>query len=222
MVVEAARRNVAAAGQRPREQLATLVSPAREPHALYVLSQRCTDVVLSLALLPAALPLVVVACLAIVLTTGQLPFLAQRRVGWMGREFTLLKLRTMRNEGEQQVGFGAKGPDDERITAVGRILRRTSLDELPQLLNVLMGQMTLVGPRPGLPSEVAEYKPSWLRRLAVKPGLSGLWQVSGRSSLPLQRWMALDRVYVNRRSTSFDLLILMRTVAAVVSMRGAW
>jgi lipopolysaccharide/colanic/teichoic acid biosynthesis glycosyltransferase len=82
--------------------------------------------------------------------------------------------------------------------------------------------MTLVGPRPPLPSEVAEYRTPWLRRLSVKPGLSGLWQVSGRSTLPLERWMALDRLYLRRRSIGFDALILLRTIAAVVSMRGAW
>jgi lipopolysaccharide/colanic/teichoic acid biosynthesis glycosyltransferase len=134
----------------------------------------------------------------------------------------MLKLRTMRNSDEPRGGLTAKPPHDERVTTVGRLLRRTSIDELPQLINVLAGQMSLVGPRPGLPSEVAEYRESWLPRLSVKPGLTGLWQVSGRASLPLERWMALDRAYLRRRSTGFDLLILMRTVAAVASMRGAW
>jgi lipopolysaccharide/colanic/teichoic acid biosynthesis glycosyltransferase len=128
----------------------------------------------------------------------------------------------MRDEGDPRAGFAAKEPHDRRVTAIGLVLRRTSIDELPQLINVLAGQMALVGPRPALPSEVAEYRPQWLRRLSVKPGLTGLWQVSGRASLPPRRWMALDRVYLRRRSTTFDLLILVRTVAAVASMRGAW
>jgi lipopolysaccharide/colanic/teichoic acid biosynthesis glycosyltransferase len=166
--------------------------------------------------------LVAVTCLAILVSSRQAPLLLQRRVGWLGREFTLLKLRTMRGEGKARGSLGAKPVHDERVTAVGRLLRRTSIDELPQLLNVLAGQMTLVGPRPGLPSEVEEYRPAWLRRLSVKPGLTGLWQVSGRSALPLERWMALDRAYVMRRSTRRDLLILLRTLPAVISMRGAW
>jgi lipopolysaccharide/colanic/teichoic acid biosynthesis glycosyltransferase len=118
--------------------------------------------------------------------------------------------------------FAAKIPDDPRVTPVGRLLRRTSIDELPQLLNVLAGQMSLVGPRPALPEEVARYPRSWQRRLAVKPGLSGLWQVSGRSNVAPRRRTAIDRYYVRRRSLAYDCRILLRTVAATVSMRGAW
>ncbi|HEY7467838.1 MAG TPA: sugar transferase [Dehalococcoidia bacterium] len=223
MVGEAATRTVAAAGRPAHQRHASgRVTPAPQPHAFYAPLQRCLDVLLSVILLLVALPLVAVACLAILATSRQAPLLLQRRVGWLGREFTLLKLRTMRDEGEARGSLGAKPVYDERVTAVGRLLRRTSIDELPQLLNVLAGQMTLVGPRPGLPSEVEEYRPAWLRRLSVKPGLTGLWQVSGRSALPLERWMALDRAYLMRRSTSSDLLILLRTVPAVISMRGAW
>ena len=200
-----------------------LASPAREPHALYDLTKRVVDVVLAGLLLVLTLPLVLLASLAIMVSTGQSPFLMQRRVGWLGYEFTLLKLRTMRCEEEEPPAYLlAKPPSDVRVTPIGRLLRRTSIDELPQLLNVITGQMTLVGPRPGLPSEVAEYRPSWMRRLSVRPGLSGLWQVSGRSSLPVERWMALDRCYVARRSLAFDLKVLARTVLAIISMRGAW
>jgi lipopolysaccharide/colanic/teichoic acid biosynthesis glycosyltransferase len=184
--------------------------------------QRGLDVLLSLGLLVATLPLIALACLTIVASTRRSPLLLQRRVGWLGREFTMIKLRTMRDEGESRGGLAAKPVHDARVAAVGRLLRRTSIDELPQLVNVLAGQMTLVGPRPSLPSEVAEYHAGWMRRLSVKPGLTGLWQVSGRSSLPLRRWMALDRAYVARRSTRRDLLLLLRTLPAVISMRGAW
>jgi lipopolysaccharide/colanic/teichoic acid biosynthesis glycosyltransferase len=223
MVGEAATRTVAAAGRPAHQRHASgRVTPAPRPHAFYAPLQRCLDVLLSVILLLVALPLVAVACLAILVTSRQAPLLLQRRVGWLGREFPLLKLRTMRDEGEARGSLGAKPVYDERVTAVGRLLRRTSIDELPQLLNVLAGQMTLVGPRPGLPAEVEEYRPAWLRRLSVKPGLTGLWQVSGRSALPLERWMALDRAYLMRRSTRGDLLILLRTVPAVISMRGAW
>lgn len=223
MVGEAVTRTVAAAGRLAHQRYASgRVPPAPQPHVLYAPLQRCLDVLLSLILLLATLPLVALACLAILVTTRQTPLLAQRRVGWQGREFTLFKLRTMRGEGETRGGLTAKAVHDERVTSVGRLLRRSSVDELPQLLNVLAGRMTLVGPRPGLPSEIEEYRPGWMGRLSVKPGLTGLWQVSGRSALPLERWMALDRAYVKRRSTRRDLLILLRTVPAVISMRGAW
>jgi lipopolysaccharide/colanic/teichoic acid biosynthesis glycosyltransferase len=222
MVGEAVTRTVAAAGRPAHQHAPGRVTPAPDPHVLYAPLQRSLDVLLSLILLLATLPLVALACLAILLTTRQAPLLAQRRVGWQGREFTLFKLRTMRGEGETRDGLTAKPVHDDRVTAVGRLLRRSSVDELPQLLNVLAGRMTLVGPRPGLASEVEKYRPGWMRRLSVKPGLTGLWQVSGRSALPLERWMALDRAYVRRRSTRRDLLILLRTVPAVISMRGAW
>jgi lipopolysaccharide/colanic/teichoic acid biosynthesis glycosyltransferase len=180
------------------------------------------DVLLATTLLCLTLPVIVIACLAILLTTAQSPLLLQRRVGWLGREFTLLKLRTMRCEEEPPAYLVAKPPLDHRVTWVGRWLRRTSIDELPQLINVIAGQMSLVGPRPALPSEVAAYRRPWLRRLSVRPGLTGLWQVSGRSSLPPSRWMALDRRYLYRRSLGFDLCILARTVPALLSRRGAW
>jgi lipopolysaccharide/colanic/teichoic acid biosynthesis glycosyltransferase len=206
--------------------------PAPEPHPLYGLSKRVLDLSLSLALLILAAPILAVAGAAILVSTRQSPFLVQRRVGQVGREFGMIKLRTMAtrddepplddpavSEGEV---FGPKTPDDPRVTPVGRVLRRTSLDELPQLLNVLGGQMSLVGPRPALPEEVARYPVSWQPRLTVKPGLTGLWQVSGRSCVPPRRRPAMDRYYVRHRSAAFDCAILFRTVAATVSMRGAW
>ena len=202
--------------------LRALASPAKQPYRGYDLTKRIADLVLASALIVATLPLVLLACLAIVITTRQRPLLLQRRVGWLGYEFRMLKLRTMRCDEDFAAELLAKPPLDERVTPVGRLLRRLSIDELPQLINVLGGQMTLVGPRPGLPSEVAAYREPWLRRLSVRPGLTGLWQVSGRSSLPPRRWMALDRRYLARRSLLFDLAILARTVPAVLSRRGAW
>jgi lipopolysaccharide/colanic/teichoic acid biosynthesis glycosyltransferase len=209
----------------PQHALLGLVRAASSPHFAYDATKRLIDVLIASLLLLLALPLLAVACLVIVLTTRENPFLAQRRVGWLGREFTMLKLRTMRSRAEavgSTRGVLCKDRNDERITLAGRFLRRTSIDELPQLINVLAGQMSLVGPRPGLPEEVAQYRASWRRRLSVKPGLSGLWQVSGRSTVPATRWMAMDRYYVAHRSLAFDLAILGRTVAAVLSMRGAW
>ena len=188
------------------------------------------DVSLSSLLLLLSLPLVLIACGLILLTTRRNPVLRQVRVGERGREFGMLKLRTMRTEddgrdpspaqpGEVLVG---KTLDDPRVTRIGRLLRRSSVDELPQLLNVLGGQMSLVGPRPGLPVEVARYPRSWRRRLSVKPGLTGLWQVSGRSEVPAPRMVAMDRYYIRHRALGFDCLILLRTVATALSMRGAW
>src|SRR6266702_8051185 len=113
-------------------------------------------------------------------------------------------------------------PDDPRITRIGGFLRRTSLDELPQLLNVLRGEMSLVGPRPPVPEEVAQYRPSDMVRLAVKPGLTCWWQVRGRSTVDFDTWMAFDREYVYGLSFRVDVAILVRTAWAVVSCRGAY
>jgi lipopolysaccharide/colanic/teichoic acid biosynthesis glycosyltransferase len=185
--------------------------------------KRATDLVLGSVLLLALLPVMLVAGLLIWLTTRDSPLFRQTRIGRDGTPFTLYKLRTM-HAGEPAgcSGLEAKARDDVRVTRIGRLLRRTSIDEAPQLWNVLTGQMSLVGPRPALPEEVTAYARPWRRRLAVRPGLSGLWQVSGRSEVPVRRWMAMDRYYVGHRSARLDLLILLRTLGAVVSMRGAW
>jgi lipopolysaccharide/colanic/teichoic acid biosynthesis glycosyltransferase len=204
----------------------------RRPHLLYEPSKRLLDAGLSLALLALAAPILTVAGVAILITTRQSPLLVQRRVGHLGHEFPMLKLRTMAHgaidrpldEPSPAPGevFTAKMPDDPRVTPIGRVLRRSSIDELPQLLNVLAGQMSLVGPRPALPEEVARYPHSWQRRLAVKPGMTGLWQVSGRSDVPPRRRTAIDRYYVRHRSLALDCQIILRTFVATVSMRGAW
>lgn len=199
-----------------------VASPAREPHRLYDLSKRIIDIILASLLLILTLPLIIVACLGIVLTTRRTPLLLQRRVGRLGREFTMLKLRTMDCEDSPPAFMLAKLPSDQRVTRVGRLLRRTSIDELPQLVNVIVGQMTLVGPRPAFATEVPTLGKSWWRGLSLRPGLTGLWQVSGRSSLPVGSRVALDRCYLARRSFGFDLRILIRTLMAVLSMRGAW
>jgi lipopolysaccharide/colanic/teichoic acid biosynthesis glycosyltransferase len=154
----------------------------------------------------------------------------QVRVGRDGRHFTMLKLRTMRTDAESvraqvdnevdQVLF--KNRQDPRITRIGRILRRYSLDELPQLVNVVRGDMSLVGPRPALPSEVAAYDHDPLRRLVVRPGLTGLWQISGRSDLSWRESVRLDLDYVDNWSLPRDLTIIGRTLHAVLGHRGAY
>lgn len=156
----------------------------------------------------------------------------QVRVGRDGREFRIYKFRTMYADAEARLnelrhlneydGVLFKMRDDPRVTAIGATLRRFSLDELPQLFNVVLGQMSLVGPRPPLPSEVAMYHDDVLRRLAVKPGMTGLWQVSGRSDLPWEEAVRLDLRYVENWSLSLDLVILLRTLTAVVRSSGAY
>ncbi|MCA1708111.1 MAG: sugar transferase [Actinobacteria bacterium] len=156
----------------------------------------------------------------------------QRRVGQNGRPFTLYKFRTMRVGAEDECaglaeqnesdGLLFKIRDDPRRTGVGRLLRRYSIDELPQLWNVLTGHMSLVGPRPPLESEVAGYSPEVRRRLLVKPGLTGLWQVSGRANLPWEEAVRLDLYYVENWSPALDIVILVRTVMAVIRGRGAY
>jgi lipopolysaccharide/colanic/teichoic acid biosynthesis glycosyltransferase len=154
----------------------------------------------------------------------------QERIGRDGEPFSILKFRSMTADAdvrraELTAGHGKglfKMPDDPRITRVGRVLRRYSLDELPQLVNVLRGDMSLVGPRPALPSEVSEYDRRELRRLAVTPGLSGLWQVSGRSDLDWADGIRLDLYYVENWSMTQDLQILWRTAKAVIDSSGAY
>ena len=156
----------------------------------------------------------------------------QERVGQHGRPFRFYKFRSMYVDAEQRLadvlahneidGPVFKIRNDPRVTRIGAVLRRTSLDELPQLINVLKGEMSLVGPRPPLSREVAQYRPADLARLQVRPGLTCLWQISGRSNVAFDQWMELDRQYVRNISFGLDLRILIRTVAAVLTMRGAY
>jgi exopolysaccharide biosynthesis polyprenyl glycosylphosphotransferase len=156
----------------------------------------------------------------------------QERVGLNGRSFTMLKFRSMVVDADRQLdalrgdnisdGLLFKLQNDPRVTPVGRLLRRLSLDELPQLFNVLRGTMSLVGPRPPLPGEVARYDTSVSRRLLVRPGLTGLWQISGRSDLSWEESVRLDLRYVENWSLALDLLILWKTGRAVLSRSGAY
>jgi exopolysaccharide biosynthesis polyprenyl glycosylphosphotransferase len=159
-------------------------------------------------------------------------FYRQHRVGRDGRTFSMLKFRSMVAGADQQVDELAAGSDgngvlfkkknDPRVTAIGRIMRRYSLDELPQLVNVLTGNMSLVGPRPPLPTEVERYGFDMHRRFLVKPGLTGLWQVSGRSDLSWDDSVRIDVRYVENWSLAFDFMILWKTVGAVLRGSGAY
>lgn len=178
------------------------------------------------------LPLFLCVALGVRVSSRGPVFFRQRRIGKGGEEFTVIKFRTMVKNAEQQKwrleevdqGFGPlfKLRKDPRVTRVGAVLRRFSLDELPQLFNILGGSMSLVGPRPPLPTEVRTYAPDVHRRLLVKPGLTGLWQVSGRSDLTWEESVLLDLRYVENWSLSLDLLILWKTIFAVVRVRGAY
>ena len=196
-------------------------------------AKRAVDVIGATVLILLALPVLGILALAIRLTSRGPVVYRSVRVGRDGREFVVYKLRTMYRDadsrkddlqGHNQVIGGVlfKIRNDPRVTPVGRILRCCSMDELPQLVNVFGGSMSLVGPRPPLPDEVRRYSPEAHRRLLVKPGLTGLWQVSGRSDLSWDESVRLDLHYVENWSLTMDLIIMARTVSAVLQSRGAY
>ena len=184
--------------------------------------RRAFDIVFAASVLAAASPLLALAVVAIRLESPGGAFYRQRRVGLDGHEFDVLKLRTMVH-GAEYVGAGmAVNAGDPRITRVGRILRRTSLDELPNLVNVLRGDMAIVGPRPTLPVQVAQYTERERGRLAVRPGITGWAQVNGRTSLPWEERIELDLWYIEHRSWRLDLRILLRSARLVLGGEGLY
>ncbi len=195
-------------------------------------AKRTFDVAGSLALMVLAVPIAIVTALAVKLHDGGPVLFRQTRVGRDGRPFSCLKVRSMvvdaealktdLESGQERSSVLFKMTDDPRITKPGKIIRRLSIDELPQLWNVFRGQMSLVGPRPPLPGEVAKYGEDMVRRLRVRPGMTGLWQVSGRSDLSWEETVRLDLYYVDNWSMVQDLAILFRTFSAVLSSRGAY
>jgi exopolysaccharide biosynthesis polyprenyl glycosylphosphotransferase len=207
------------------------VLPAR-PSRMVRVAKAVLDRVLGTALLLAAAPLIGLLVVAIRLDSPGPGLFRQTRTGRDGKHFTIYKLRTMHRDADRDLMAlvarnQADGPlfkihDDPRVTRIGKVLRRTSLDELPQLLNVVRGEMSLVGPRPALPSEVACYDDVERRRLHVLPGLTGLWQVSGRSDLGWDSGMALDLSYADNWRLRGDVWVLARTLGAVVRRRGAY
>jgi exopolysaccharide biosynthesis polyprenyl glycosylphosphotransferase len=197
-----------------------------------MLIKRAMDVIVSLVGLVLLLPFFALMALLIKLDSDGPVFFTQIRVGKGENLFACYKFRSMRQGAEAEIEQlrtynEADGPifkmrDDPRITRMGRILRRTSLDELPQLFNVLMGHMSLVGPRPAPPSEVQRYQPWHKRRLEVAPGMSGLWQVSGRSELSFDEMVLLDLYYIEHWSPVLDLQILLRTLPKMITGEGAY
>jgi exopolysaccharide biosynthesis polyprenyl glycosylphosphotransferase len=193
--------------------------------------KRLTDIVISALALIICLPIFAAIAIAIKLDDGGPVFFAQVRVGLRGKKFFMYKFRSMCVDAEQKrkellhlnemSGPVFKLKHDPRVTRVGRFIRRTSLDELPQLWNVLKGDMSLVGPRPPLPYEVDQYDYPHRRRLSVKPGLTCLWQISGRNNIDFDRWMDLDMAYIDNWSYLNDLKIIAKTIPAILKRTGA-
>jgi len=205
----------------------TLRSPS------YDFAKRAIDVVASALLLMLFAPFGLLVALAIRAESRGSVLFAQTRVGLRGRTFTCWKFRSMyedaeerraalEKEAEMSGGIRFKMARDPRITRVGRVIRKLSIDEMPQLWNVLVGDMSLVGPRPPIPKEVAQYTLSDRLRLAVIPGITCIWQVSGRSDIPFETQVLMDRSYVETQSLRLDLSLLVRTVPAVIFGRGAY
>lgn len=206
---------------------------ARDTGAETGIGKVLVDKVLALAALVVISPVILVTALAVLISSPGPAIFRQIRIGRGGVPFEMLKFRTMDRDAEAQrseleamnvhaAGTLFKIPDDPRVTPIGKVLRRYSLDELPQLVNVLKGDMSLVGPRPPLPEEVAAYPLDAHRRMRVRPGLTGLWQVSGRSDLDCTEAVRLDTVYVEQWSVAMDVGILARTPRAVLSSKGAY
>ncbi|MEX0938679.1 MAG: sugar transferase [Pirellulales bacterium] len=207
------------------------IVPAEGNRSLtYRATKRCVDSIGAIVLLVLFAPLLLAVLVVLTFTTGGRPLFIQRRVGYLGRQFPLIKFRTMLHDAvrlQARVTNEKDGPifknrTDPRITRIGRVLRKTSIDEMPQLVNVLLGHMSLVGPRPPVASEVLQYESWQRRRLAIKPGLTCLWQVSGRSDIGFVDWVRMDLWYVENQRLATDLELLIRTPWSVISCRGAY
>ncbi len=199
---------------------------------LYRVSKRTFDLAVASVALVLLVPIIPVIAAMIRLDSPGPVLFKQDRLGKNGRVFKFYKFRSMHIDAErhkqeveslnEQDGPVFKVRSDPRITSVGKFLRRSSLDEIPQILNVFRGEMTVVGPRPPLPSEVEHYQPWHRKRLEVRPGITCLWQISGRSHLSFNEWMRLDMEYLKQRSFRTDLLILLKTIPAVIARKGAY
>ena len=198
----------------------------------YIAGKRLFDLSVGLLAFVFVIPIVPLIALMIKLDSPGPVFYRQDRVGRGGRPFRFYKFRSMYREADrrrtelesrnEQEGPVFKIKADPRITPVGQFLRRSSVDEIPQILNVLRGDMSIVGPRPPLPVEVARYQPWHRRRLDVKPGITCLWQIAGRSQIGFDEWMRLDMEYLRTRSLRTDLAIFLKTLPAVMARRGAY
>ena len=199
--------------------------------SLYGVIKRLIDVVCSFMGVIVLSPLFIIIAIIIKTTSKGPVFFSQKRVGKNGKEFDMYKFRSMVVNAEElkeklaaqneMSGPMFKMKDDPRVTKVGKFIRKTSLDELPQLWNVLKGDMSLVGPRPSLPKEVAQFEEWMYKRLEVKPGLTCYWQVSGRNNIDFEDWMKLDIKYVEERSTWVDVKLIFKTVGVLFGDKNA-
>jgi lipopolysaccharide/colanic/teichoic acid biosynthesis glycosyltransferase len=196
----------------------------------YLVAKRGLDIAGALMLLAMLAPVMTVVFAVLLVTTKGKPLFFQKRLGYLGKPFWMIKFRTMVIDADKKQAAVENEKDgpifknrrDTRITPLGAFLRSTSLDETPQLLSVLFGQMSLVGPRPPIAKEVAQYEWWQQRRLSVKPGLTCLWQVSGRSEIGFVDWVRMDLWYVKNQGLWTDLLLLVKTPVAVLARRGAY
>jgi len=212
-------------------QLAVTLSRERDVPESWPVAKRGVDLVVGMLVLVLTAPIVALAAIAIAGVTGGTPFFAQERIGRNGRRFKMYKLRTMVNgahalRDEVMHLNEVDGPvfkirNDPRLHPLGRFLRRSSIDELPNFFNVILGDMSLVGPRPALPSEVEHYDAIALRRLSVPQGVTCLWQINGRSEVSFEHWMELDNRYVDSWTPWGDLAIIAKTIPAVLRKDGA-
>lgn len=193
----------------------------------YFVIKRLMDVVFSAIALIVLSPIMLIVAVAIKLEDIKGPILfSQERVGYLGKKFKMYKFRSMYVDAEErlheiqhlneQTGPVFKMKDDPRITKVGKFIRKTSLDELPQLINILKGEMSMVGPRPALLREVVQYNDYQKQRLLVKPGLTCIWQVSGRNNIGFDEWMELDLEYIKNQSLGLDIKLILQTIPALL------
>lgn len=193
--------------------------------------KRVVDIILSIVGLIFMIPIIIIIGIIIKMEDGGNVFFAQTRIGLNGKRFKMFKIRSMRPDAEQikeqllkhneMSGPMFKIKNDPRMTNIGTFIRKTSIDELPQLFNVIKGDMSLVGPRPSLPQEVEQFEPWMLERLKVKPGLTCFWQVSGRNNIGFEEWMKLDIKYVREQSLWLDLKLIFKTVFVLLGDKNA-
>ncbi len=199
---------------------------------VYLVTKRIIDISVAIIGLLIFSPIMLIVAIAIKLEDIRGPILfSQVRIGYLGNEFKIYKFRSMYVDAEErlqelqhlneQTGPVFKIKNDPRITKVGKFIRKTSLDELPQLVNVLKGDMSIVGPRPSLPSEVAQYNDYQKQRLLVKPGITCVWQVSGRNKIGFEEWVELDLEYIKNQSISFDIKLILKTIPVLLGDRNA-
>lgn len=206
------------------------VTVAHKP--VYEFFKRAFDIILSVLAVIILSPVFLITAIIIFAQDGGNPFYVSTRITKNGKPFRMYKFRSMIKDADKakqalekhneiKDGPAFKMTNDPRITAFGRFIRKTSIDELPQLLNIIKGDMSIVGPRPPIPAEVEWYTPYQMQRLCVKQGLTCYWQCSGRNEIGFNEWMRLDVKYIRERGLATDLKILFKTVGAVVTMRGA-